>query len=104
MTSNIQLISMLVSFLYGSIFMILLKINFDIIKHLNKLKQNIITFIFILDMSVIYSIIIYKINNGYYHIYFIAILFLGFIITYYVYKKHYASIKGQLIVKYHKRT
>ena len=82
MTSNIQLLSLFVSFIYGILFYFLTKVNFLIINKLSNRIQFIITFIYTIDMVIIYSIIMYKINNGYLHIYFIAMVLIGFIITY----------------------
>lgn len=84
MNSYLQLYSFLVSFFYGIIFFALTRFNFYIIEQLNKYLKLIITFIFTMDMVIIYSIIIYKINNGYLHIYFIAMVLIGFFVGYLV--------------------
>ena len=52
MTSFIQLITFCVSFIYG------------------------------IFMTVIYVIILYKLNNGYFHIYFILMVFIGYYVGY----------------------
>lgn len=86
MTSNIQLLSFLVSFLFGICFYFLTIINFKLIIDLKRYLKHIITFIFVLDMIIIYSIIIYHINKGYFHIYFVLMVIFGFVIGYYFYK------------------
>ena len=82
MTSKMQLISFLISFLYGMLFYYLTFINFNLIKDLKKIFQHILTFIYVLDMTFIYIIIFYKLNNGYFHIYFILTVILGFILSF----------------------
>ena len=87
MNSNIQIISFIVSFIYGVIFYFVTKINFHLIKDLKLYLKHILTFIYTLDMAIIYIIILYHINKGYFHIYFIMLVFLGFIMGYIIDKK-----------------
>ena len=82
MNSNIQILSFVVSFIYGVIFYFITKINFQLIKDLKLYLKHILTFIYTLDMAIIYIIILYHINKGYFHIYFIMLVFIGFIIGY----------------------
>ncbi len=82
MSSGIQLISLSISFLYGILFYYLSTLNFKIINNLKNIIKNIITVIYVFDISIIYVILLYKINNGYFHIYFILILFLGYFVGY----------------------
>ena len=79
MNSNLQLISFLVSFIYGLIFYFLTILNFYLIKNLKVIIQHILTFVYCLDMTIIYIIIFYHLNRGYFHIYFILMVFVGFI-------------------------
>ena len=87
MNSNIQIISFVVSFIYGLIFYFVTKINFYLIKDLKLYLKHILTFIYTLDMAIIYIIILYHLNKGYFHIYFIMVVFLGFIMGYIIDKK-----------------
>ncbi len=87
MNSNIQIISFVVSFIYGLIFYFVTKINFYLIKDLKLYLKHILTFIYTLDMAIIYIIILYHINRGYFHIYFMMLVFLGFIIGYFANQK-----------------
>ena len=57
MTSNLQLISFLVSFIFGFFFYFLTNFNFEIIKDLKVYLKHIITFIYVIDMVIIYVII-----------------------------------------------
>ena len=76
MNSNIQIISFIVSFIYGVIFYFVTNINVYLIKDLKLYLKHILTFIYTLDMAIIYIIILYHLNKGYFHIYFI----MGYII------------------------
>ena len=82
MNSNIQLLSLFVSFLFGIIFYYITCINFKLINNLKKYLKHIITIIYVFDMTIIYILIIYNINKGYFHIYFISMVFLGYFVGY----------------------
>lgn len=90
MTSNLQLISFLVSFLFGIGFFCLTCLNFKIIKNLKKIIKHVITGIYVLDITIIYVIIIYHINKGYFHIYFIIMVILGYFVGF-ITNKHIIS-------------
>lgn len=79
MDIKVQIISLLISFIYGVFFSNMIKINYNLIKIKNNIIKNIVTFIFILSLSLIYFIVLYKINNGIIHSYFVISLILGFI-------------------------
>jgi hypothetical protein len=93
MSSGIQLISLSISFLYGIIFYYLSIINFKVINNLKNIIKNIITIIYVFDISIIYVILVYKINNGYFHIYFILMVILGYILGNYL-SKIYVKVKA----------
>ena len=92
MTSKIQLITFLVSFLYGILFSFLTIFNFKIISNLRRIIKHLITFIYVLDVMVIYIIILYKINHGYFHIYFIMITIIGYLCGLYFYHKYISKV------------
>lgn len=87
MTLKIQIISLIISFLYGIFFSILLNINYKLIYNDNKLIKIISTFLFIVFNSLLYFLILLKINNGIVHIYCLLSLILGFIIYDFILKK-----------------
>ena len=95
MSSTLQLISFLVSFLYG-IF------NFYLIKDLKLYLKHILTFIYVIDMTIIYIIIFYHLNKGYFHIYFILMVFVGFFIGYLIYKNFLSKINVKRIFRHWK--
>lgn len=92
MNSVNQIISFIVSFLYGFIFFLLTKVNFYLIEQLKNIIKNIITVVFVLDMIFLYILILYKINGGYFHIYFIVTVVFGYIISFVFYKKFFSKI------------
>ena len=79
MNINIQLICILVSFLYGVFIRVLIHINMIINKQNNKIIHIIIDLLFVYIITLLYTIVIYKINNGIFHIYFLALILIGFI-------------------------
>ena len=78
MNYKIQLISFLFSFIFGIFFNLVSKLNYKIVAKYPKLLRYIITMVFILDVSLLYVICMYRINYGVIHIYFILVLFIGF--------------------------
>jgi hypothetical protein len=78
MSIKIQIICMLVSFMYGFILKILLIINKLLTKNNNKYINIISKIIYTYIVVILYIIIIYKINKGIFHIYFIILILLGY--------------------------
>lgn len=78
MTLKIQIISLIVSFLYGIFFSILLNINYKVIYNNNKFIKIIGTLLFVIFNSLLYFLILLKVNNGIVHIYCIFALIFGF--------------------------
>ena len=78
MNNIIQIISLLFSFIFGFLYFYLVNLNY----YLNKDNKTFIKYlnntIFTLDVVLLYTIINYKINGGYFHIYFIIMIALGF--------------------------
>ena len=101
MTSYIQIISFLISFIYGIFFYLLSRFNKYILDNKNKLITLIITTIFIIDIVILYIYIIYKINHGCFHIYFLITVIIGFSLTniYYYKLKNICKIYVKKILK-----
>ena len=81
MNSYLQIKTILFSFLYGVFFYITAKYNLIIIKNLNTLKKYIISLVYVIDLVLLYIYLIYKLNNGIFHIYFVISILIGFYIT-----------------------
>ena len=76
---DIQLKSIIYSFLYGVLFSILLNINYKYIYNSKRLSKLLINVFFILDNVFLYFIGLRNLNNGILNYYFILFIFLGFI-------------------------
>ena len=92
MTSYIQLLSLFVSFIFGFLFSLLTVLNFKLIDNYSKLIKHFITSIYVADMIILYIIVIYKINHGYIHLYFIIIVILAYFVGLYTYHKYLSKI------------
>lgn len=99
MNSNMQLISFLISFIYGIIFYYLTIFNFRLIRDLKIYLQHIITFIYVLDMIIIYIILLYHLNKGYFHIYFIGTVFMGYFVGFITNKRIFSKIYVNKILR-----
>ncbi len=82
MSSNIQLISFAFSFFYGMFFCLTSKVNESLINNKKVLVKLLVTLVFIIDIVILYIYLMYKINNGIFHIYFILSLIIGYVILY----------------------
>ena len=75
----IQIYSFVFSFLFGIFFEILLSINSKFIYSSNLFVKIISSIIFILFNKLLYFFIIFRINYGVLHIYFLLSILLGYI-------------------------
>lgn len=100
MSSLIQLISLGVSFFYGVFFYLVNKINELMIDKKNYFIKVLVTLVFIIDVVILYIYIMYKINNGIIHPYFIVLVVLGYVVMGINYKYLKKCIKS---VKLHKQ-
>ena len=78
MNYKVQLLSFLLSFLYGVFFNITYDLNVLIIQNERKMFQYINMILYIINIVLIYIIILYKINIGVFHPYFIMMVIIGF--------------------------
>ena len=83
MNVKTQIISLLYSGLMGVVLYLLSYLNYKIVYKNNVIWKYILTFIFVIDYSLLYIIGLYYINDGVVHIYFIMLVILFF----------YASVK-----------
>lgn len=77
MDYKIQILSLLYSFVYG-IFFYFLNILNDKFLNKNKIINTIILVLFVFVNALLYITVLYKINYGVFHIYFLFMLFLGY--------------------------
>lgn len=78
MSLDLQLKSLIISFIFGIFFSFNININYKFLYNEYKVIRFLFTFIFIICHVLLYFIILRKINNGYYHIYLIFSIILGF--------------------------
>ena len=87
MILKIQIFSLLYSFFYGIVFFILLEINYKLLYSGKLFYRIIISFLFIIFISLLYFIGLIKVNNGIIHIYFFLSLFTGYLLSFVIYRK-----------------
>lgn len=90
MNSYIQVISFLISFLYGISFYLLTRFNNFILEGKRQFFKFLVTLVFIIDIVILYVYLMYKINSGNFHIYFCFVVVLGFILI----NKYYDNLKN----------
>lgn len=93
MNIKVQIISILFSFIFGIIFSLLTNINYKYLFSKNKIYKIFFTFIYILDATLLYFIIIKKINNGVVHLYFLLFIGLGFLVGLVKFTKYVNRLK-----------
>ena len=79
MTAKTQIIVLIFSYIYGLSFYFLSKLNSKLIKPMSKSKRSFITILFMYNIVLIYTIILYKLNQGIFHIYFLILIIIGFL-------------------------
>lgn len=87
MDSYIQVLSFVLSFAYGIVFYLLAKFNYFILDNKNAFIKFLVTFVFIIDVVVIYVYLMYRLNNGNFHIYFVGLVIIGFLFIANFYEK-----------------
>ena len=104
MNHKIQLLSLLVSFIYGIFFFFTSLLNYKIIKKYKKTFKYIITFLYMLNIAIIYICLMFKVNNGNVHPYFILLVLCGFILGFKIKKVLIKNVKFyEYIVKRKKK-
>lgn len=87
MNLKIQIFSLLFSFFYGILFSFLVNINYKYLFFKKKWGQVVITFLFLIDMALLYFLILKIVNGGMIHLYFYFMIFIGFYISFPILKK-----------------
>ena len=83
---NIQIISLIFSFLYGFLFYILLNLNYRFLTSSNLFVKILSSFLFVLLNTFIYFAILVYINKGYIHMYFLLSILMGYFFCKPIYK------------------
>ena len=87
MILKVQIISLVVSFCYGIFFYLLLELNSRFLYSSHIVVRIIVSFLFVMFHTLLYFLILMKINYGYIHFYFFLCIILGYILCKVVYKK-----------------
>ena len=82
-----QIYTLLFSFIFGSLFGLLVRINYFFLNHSNKFIKILFTVVFVTIFTLIYFIILEKLNSGIIHIYYFIMLILGFCLEQFIEKK-----------------
>ena len=85
-----QIYTLLFSFVFGIFFGFLVKINYFFLYNSNRIIKVLFTFAFVTLFTLIYFIILQKLNSGIIHIYYFIMLILGFCLEQFIEKR----IKG----------
>lgn len=99
MNYKIQLISLIFSFFYGILFYATSYFNYKMVKNCNVVLRYLISIVYVFDISLLYILLLYKINYGVVHVYFIGVLLIGYVFGWYNLKKirkYCQMIKGKL--------
>ena len=86
MELSVQLQVLTVSFVYGILFSYLVKIQHRFLFDSKRFYKLLITFLFVFDNCLLYFLILRKINNVVFHIYFLLMLLIGYLFGYYLIK------------------
>lgn len=87
MILKIQILSLIYSFFFGVIFFLLLEVNYRFLYEGKLVYRIIISFLFMIIISLGYFLGLLKINNGIIHIYFLLSLFTGYLVSFVIYNK-----------------
>lgn len=96
MSIKIQIISIIFSFIFGILFSLFTNLNYKYLFSKNKFYKIFFTFIYILDATLIYFLIIKKINNGVVHLYFLLFIGIGFLVGLLKLNKYVDKLKKSL--------
>ncbi len=93
MNYKIQLISFLFSFLFGVFLYLTSLLNYKLIKKHSLFIKYLITFVYVVDVALLYVLLMYKVNYGVIHVYFLLVMGIGFLLSCFYYKKIYKMAK-----------
>lgn len=99
MNSYVQVLSFLVSFVYGLGFYLFSRFNKFMLVNKKFYVQLLITLVFVVDAVILYVYLMYKINFGVIHPYFVMVVVLGFYTMCTLYDKCKKCVKK---FKFHK--
>jgi hypothetical protein len=84
MRLNIQIYSLIFSFIFGTFFYFVLDFFSKIVKKYRLWLKIIISLLFTFVISIVYFLGLLYINNGYLHIYFLLSILVGYMFVYWL--------------------
>lgn len=87
MILKLQVLSLLYSFFFGMVFFILLELNSKFLYEGRMVYRIIVSFLFVIFISLLYFFGLIKINDGVVHVYFFLSLFTGYLLSFVIYRK-----------------
>ncbi len=96
MRLSIQIYSLIYSFIFGIIFSVFTELNYRFLFSKKIVIKIIFTFIYIIDFSLLYFIILKRINNGIIHNYFLLSILLGYIFATIFFKRPVIIFKNKV--------
>lgn len=82
MSLKLQIFSLIYSFSFGFVFSLFVNLHYNFLFSKKKWFQIFINFVFVIDMSLLYFLVLKIINGGILHFYFYLLIFLGFLLGY----------------------
>ena len=82
MRLGIQIKTLIVSFMYGIFISYMIKINYKYLFAKKKILKIIVSTLFILDVFLGYFLILKITNNGIFHLYFLIVGLIGYVLGY----------------------
>lgn len=87
MILKVQIYSLMFSFFYGIFFYVLLEVNHRFLYSGKVFYRIVISFLFSVFVSLLYFIVLMRINNGILHLYFFLSMFTGYLLSFVIYRK-----------------
>lgn len=103
MTLTTQIISLLFSFVFGVFFSICTNLNYRYLFTKKLVFKIIITGVYIIDCSLLYFLIMKKINQGIINYYFILFVGLGYLFSTLKINRFVEMLKSKISVKVRKK-
>lgn len=104
MALRTQIISLLFSFVFGIFFSICTNLNYRYLFTKKLMFKIIITGVYIMDCSLLYFLLMKKLNQGIINYYFILFVALGYLFSFLKINKYVNILKSKISVKMKKKS
>lgn len=103
MSAGMQLLLLGVNFLYGALVFIGTWINYYFIKNETILVKILLTSLFAIDFTILYLVLIYKINYGIFNYYYFISFSLGFYFSFLIKKRVNITTIAKCVIDFLKK-